>query len=148
MLSLRDFQNFRIGLNQPICFYFLIRFYQLTTNKLLRFQIRFYRFTLRRNLNLLNRDVERHSWPLTFPPSTVNAFYLYSRNLVILILQLVTDFTIFFAFDRFWINVVKLCKEHNPYRTSPGWVLFKNQSKLMTISCRYIRINLFFKWRR
>ena len=52
-------------------------------NNLLCFQIRFYRFALRRNLNLLNREVERHSWPLTFPPSTVNAFYLYSRNLVI-----------------------------------------------------------------
>jgi hypothetical protein len=90
-----------------------------------RFQIRFYRFTLRRNLNLLNRDVERHSWPLTFPPSTVNAFYLYSRNLVILILQLETDFMIFFAFDKFWINVVKLWKEHNPYRTSLGGCYLK-----------------------
>jgi hypothetical protein len=73
----------------------------------------------------LNRDVERHSWPLTFPPSTVNAFYLYSRNLVILILQLETDFMIFFAFDKFWINVVKLWKEHNPYRTSLGGCYLK-----------------------
>jgi predicted metalloendopeptidase len=46
------------------------------------FQVRFYRFALRRNLELVDRDVDRKSWPRSFPPIAVNAFYLYSRNLV------------------------------------------------------------------
>lgn len=46
-------------------------------------QVRFHRFALLKNLRLLGRSVDRSSWPLNFPPSTVNAFYMYSRNQIL-----------------------------------------------------------------
>ena len=45
-------------------------------------QVRFHRFALSKNVLLLGRRVDKAEWPLTFPPSTVNAFYVYSRNQV------------------------------------------------------------------
>jgi len=38
---------------------------------------------LRKNLALLGRRVDKSEWPFTFPPSTVNAFYMYSRNQIL-----------------------------------------------------------------
>ena len=46
------------------------------------FKVGFHRFALYKNLRLLHRDVDKMSWPLSFPPSTVNAFYMYARNQV------------------------------------------------------------------
>lgn len=46
------------------------------------FQVRLHRFALSRNLRLHGRSVDSAEWPMAFPPATVNAFYMYSRNQV------------------------------------------------------------------
>lgn len=46
-------------------------------------QVEFHEFMLRKNLRLFDTKVDKKSWPLTFPPSTVNAFYLYTRNQIL-----------------------------------------------------------------
>ena len=45
-------------------------------------QVRFHEFAVMKNLLLLGTKVEKANWPINFPPSTVNAFYMYSRNQV------------------------------------------------------------------
>ncbi len=32
---------------------------------------------------LLGTRVDKSEWPISFPPSTVNAFYMYSRNQIL-----------------------------------------------------------------
>lgn len=46
-------------------------------------QLRFNFFMVRNNLALFQSAVDKDSWPMTFPPSTVNAFYMYSRNQIL-----------------------------------------------------------------
>ena len=49
----------------------------------LQSQVRFHKFAIKTNLRQLDgRPVDKTSWPVNFPPSTVNAFYMYSRNQV------------------------------------------------------------------
>ncbi len=43
-------------------------------------QVRLHRFALADNLRRLGAVVDKGEWPMSFPPATVNAFYMYSRN--------------------------------------------------------------------
>eukprot|EP00095_Tigriopus_kingsejongensis_P004587 maker-scaffold715_size107919-snap-gene-0.18 protein:Tk04587 transcript:maker-scaffold715_size107919-snap-gene-0.18-mRNA-1 annotation:"GM23001" len=46
-------------------------------------QIRCHVFAVRKNLEMFGTPVDKSAWPLSFLPSTVNAFYLYSRNQIL-----------------------------------------------------------------
>ena len=57
--------------------------FRVVEKEFLANQVRFHGFAVRKSLGMLAKDVDKRSWPLTFPPSTVNAFYLYPRNQIL-----------------------------------------------------------------
>ncbi len=58
--------------------------FEVAEGEFLANQVRFHAFALRKNLRLLDgRPVDKSAWPVNFPPSTVNAFYMYSRNQIL-----------------------------------------------------------------
>ena len=50
--------------------------FKVSEREFFKNQVRFHRFAMMKNLRLLGQEVDKHSWPLNFPPSTVNAFYM------------------------------------------------------------------------
>lgn len=57
--------------------------FRVVETEFLANQVRFHGFAVRKSLRMLAKDVDKRTWPLTFPPSTVNAFYLYPRNQIL-----------------------------------------------------------------